>query len=152
MFWINFNDGLTTWPRSPSMLCQRASLCPAETERRNISKLQRGHCRDALICRVGSPPANASLLSHKFIFRGRTTSSDAPRWNPKNSASSWPSYSPLASSTTQRHCLLRGDLQRSPLYSAPSPYSPVSAVSPYSESRDVLIGHLSFFPPVKCPL
>lgn len=28
----NFNYPLTTWPRSLSMLCRRASLCPAETQ------------------------------------------------------------------------------------------------------------------------
>ncbi len=67
----NFNYPLTTWPRSLSMLCQRASLCPAETQEdkhQQTTKRSPGgwsYLQSWIAPRV---PANASLRS-QFMLR-----------------------------------------------------------------------------------
>lgn len=73
-----FNYPLTTWPRSLSMLCRRASLCPAETEEEKHQQTTkrslwgRRYLQSWIATKV---PANASLGSGFMPW----TASERPR-------------------------------------------------------------------------
>lgn len=96
---------LTTWPRSPSMPCQRASLCPAEEQedKQTTGQPEVGYLDGA--------PSSRKFLTPLTIYTLEGKWATTPLLIPPTSKGSWPSYSPVASSTTQRRCLLLPDLQ-----------------------------------------
>ena len=107
--------------------------------RASISKLQRSHHGNHVVCRVGSLPETQHMPhSAHDLFPGRTASDCSPSlyWNIRGS---WPSYLPLASGATWRRCLFLQDLQCD-LKTAKSwtPNSPISRVTPsYSHALRV---------------
>ena len=75
-----FNYPLTTWPRSLSMLCQRASLCPAETQEEKHQQTTK------------RSPWGRSYLWSWIATRDTANASLPPRFMPWT-PSQWPSPS-----------------------------------------------------------
>lgn len=89
------------------MLCQRASLCPAE-EQEDKHQQTTGQPE---VGYLDGAPSSRKFLTLITIYTLEGKWATTPLLIHPTSKGWWPSYSPLASSTTQRRCLLLPDLQ-----------------------------------------